>query len=530
MKEILWLIKGPFPVKTPFVLFAEKLQKQGYKINYLNVVDPVPTFNWLNQKIEHDQKLIFFSEPDIQWIKKMTELMTLLPSHPERIHALVYDWFNEREVTLLEGTSIDELIHVDDSPEKVKLRLNLRTELNHQRSEMKRQVRELQMKEARAETVLLQREEFLSVCAHDLRSPLGLIHSSLSLLLSQNENMNPTQMELIERAKRQAGHGIRLVNDLLDVMSYEQGLKPQYQLVNLDNFLTNFYQDYAFQAQQKNITLRYENSLSGWKIMMDPDRIQQLFQNLLVNAIKFTDPEKNIYLNVMSFKGRRKADPPYPMVIVSVRDEGKGIPDQEIEKIFNRFSQIKDYSRLEGRGLGLTVAKQISNLHDGNLWVKSIEGEGSTFFVLFPHVLSQPQKSEKDISGKKASKVLIADSDKDQQKLTGAMMSRWGFEPIFAKDGIEMVTFAYYYQPEVILSAANLNKLSQEDAAAIIKSDLKLNTVPIFTYVENDNSPFELKENSPIDEVLKLPIDRMQFEKAVQTFNRKNSARRIKAA
>jgi len=530
MKEIVWLIKGSFPVKTPFAVFAERLQKQGYKIHYLNVVDPVPTFNWLNQQIESENKIIFFSEPDIQWIRKMMDLMTLLPSHPERIHGLVYDWLNDREVGLLEGSGVDELIHIEDPAEKVKLRLNLRAELNHQRSDIKRQVRELQMKEARAETVLLQREEFLSVCAHDLRSPLGLIHSSLALLLSQNDNLNPNQTELVERAKRQASHGIRLVNDLLDVMSYEQGLKPHYQLIELDKFLTNFYRDYSFQAEQKNITLRYENSLAGWKILLDPDRIQQLFQNLLVNAIKFTESGKNIYLNVMSFKGRRKVDPPYPMVIVSVRDEGKGIPEQEIEKIFSRFSQIKDYSRMEGRGLGLTVAKQISNLHDGNLWVKSIEGEGSTFFVLFPHVLSQTQKIEKDASGKKISRLLIVDSDKEQQKFIGSTVSRWGFEPIYAKDGIEMVTFAYYYQPDVILTAAQLNKLSKEDAAEMIKSELKMMDQPILSYAENNSVSGERKENSAIDDDLKLPIDRMQFEKAIQSFNRKNMAKKNKAA
>jgi signal transduction histidine kinase len=460
----------------------------------------------------------------------MTELMGLLPAHPERVHALIYDWFDDRELGLLENTAIDELIHVDDSAEKVKLRLNLRAELNHQRSDIRRQVRELQMKEARAETVLLQREEFLSVCAHDLRSPLGLIHSSLSLILSQNESLNENQLELIERAKRQAGHGIRLVNDLLDVMSYEQGLKPQYQLIDLNNFLNNFYRDYAFQAQQKNINLRYENSLEGWKILMDPDRIQQLFQNLLVNAIKFTEPGKNIFLNVMSFKGRRKVDPPFPMAIVSVRDEGKGIPEPEIEKIFSRFSQIKDYSRMEGRGLGLTVAKQISNLHDGNLWVKSIEGEGSTFFVLFPHVLSQTQKQEKDTNGKRVSKILIADSDKDQPKLLGSMLSRWGFEPIYAKDGIEMVTFAYYYQPEVILSSLNLNKLNQEEAAEIIKSQLKMTSVPIFSCVPNDHVSFEKPAKSLIDGVLKAPLDRMQFEKALEGFSQKNPTRKKKAA
>lgn len=71
------------------------------------------------------------------------------------------------------------------------------------------------------------------------------------------------------------------------------------------------------------------------------------------------------------------------MLVVSIRDEGRGIPQKELQKIFDRFTQIKEQSRSDGRGLGLTVAKQISTLHDGNIWVESEEGKGSTFLYYF---------------------------------------------------------------------------------------------------------------------------------------------------
>lgn len=530
MKKLTWILRDGTPVEKNCTEFFNRLEKAGLSISRVRIFSDLPTFDWLNQNISSDDIYLVFSDPDLRWIKKIVELMALLPGNPQRVLSWVYQGAEKTELDLLEGSGIDEIITLHDSTSEVPLRLELRALRCAQRFELKRQVRDLQMKEARAETILGQREEFLSVCAHDLRSPLGLVQSSLSLVLQEVSHLNPTQIDLVQRAKRQAEHGLRLVNDLLDVMSYEQGLKPDYQLVDLNKFLKDLHHDYSFQAQQKNIELHYENDLHDWKVLIDPDRIHQLFQNLIVNAVKFTEPGKRIFLNVMSFKGRRKSDPPYPMVIVSVRDEGKGIPEEEIQKIFNRFSQIKDYSRIEGRGLGLSVAKQISNLHDGNLWVKSVEGEGSTFFVLFPHVLSHSKRAEKSDSSRRSKRVLIAEPDKNISELLCAVFNRWGFEVLTAKDGIEMVTYGFYYQPQIIITGYSLNKLNEEEAARLIKTSLALKKTAIFLCGNPEKQLFSLAEGSMIDGLLKIPLDRTQFERALESFYQKNNIDARKAA
>jgi signal transduction histidine kinase len=530
MASILWLLKGQNALESAYRSFADHLCSEGHTLTFLTVSEENPSYDWLNQNISQDIRFVFFSTSDLSWIRRLNENMGLLPASPARVLAWVYDTITPNELNLLEATGVDEVISLHDSVKELGLRLELRATKNYQRSELRRQIRELLSKEARSETTLSQREEFLSVCAHDLRSPLGLIQSSLSLLLSNENSFSNNQMELLERAKRQSEHGIRLVNDLLDVMAYEQGLKPEYQLVDLDAFLKNLYKDYAFQSQQKSIQLKYENGLQGWQVLMDPDRIHQLIQNLLVNAIKFTESGKKIYLNVISFKGRRKPDPPFPMVIVSVRDEGRGIPEEEIQKIFNRFSQIKDYSRTEGRGLGLSVAKQISNLHDGNLWVKSVEGEGSTFFVLFPHVLSEPKKNEKSSTSKQHPKILIAEPQKSQQELFLGVMGRWGFEPVFAKDGVEMITLAYYHQPLAVLVNSALNKLSEEEAAKILKGNPKTSQIPVFYCQAAGTLPMKEMNKSFMDGVLKLPLDRGSFQIAIDAYRSKLKMQRKKAA
>jgi len=530
MAKILWLLQPNSTLDASIKTFYENLMHAGYQLELLHVISETPTFDWLNQNISPENTHLFFSDPDLRWIKKVVESTGLLPSNPKRVLSWVFDNPNASELELLESSGIDEVFSVRDPVQEVALRLELRSLRCGQRSELRRQVRELLMKEARAETILSQREEFLSVCAHDLRSPLGLIQSSLSLVIKESQSVSELHKELLERSKRQAEHGIRLVNDLLDVMSYEQGLKPDYQLVDLNSFLKELHLDYSFQAQQKNIELRYDNDLQNWKVLIDPDRIHQLLQNLIVNAIKFTDPGKKIFLNVLSFKGRRKADPPYPMAIVSVRDEGKGIPEEEIQKIFNRFSQIKDYSRIEGRGLGLSVAKQISHLHDGNLWVKSVEGEGSTFFVLFPHVLSEPKKLEKSSGLKKKKRLMIADADKNQAELLSTVCSHWGYETHTAKDGIEMVTFGFYHQPDVILIGSPLSKLNEEAGTEMIKNLLSLKNTAIFQCIKPEQKLASLPENSLIDGLIKLPLERTHFERALEQFYEKNGKNSRKVA
>lgn len=354
----------------------------------------------------------------------------------------------------------DDFCALDELPVRMKARVrdSERTAL------IEKKLQEAQLASAKVETTVKQREEFLSVCAHDLRSPLGLIQTSLSMVLNGGK-LSEMHTELISRARRQAGQAIKLVNDLLDVMALEQGLKPQYELLSVHQLLNEFYQDYKVQAEQKKIRFHYKNDIQDWRILADGDRIRQLLQNLFGNALKFTEEGKNIFLEVNPFQGRRRSDPAYPMIVMSLKDEGKGIPEAESQKIFDRFSQLKQNSRAEGRGLGLSVAKQISNLHDGNIWVQSTEGKGSTFFVLFSHVVSQPVKEV----GKKL--ILVVEPSFQRRDGYFSNLQQWGYEVIYARDGVEAVTLAFHRRPHLVMLSPGLPKLAESEVVNILKND-----------------------------------------------------------
>ncbi len=375
---------------------------------------------------------------------------------------------------------------------------------------------------AKHETTVKQREEFLGVCAHDLRSPLGLIQTSLSLAMSGGK-LTEMQTELITRARRQAGQAITLVNDLLDVMALEQGLKPQYQVMDLNQVLEEFYRDYRVQAEQKKINFHYKNEVPEWKILADADRIRQLLQNLFANALKFTEAGKNIYLSVSSFQGRRQADPPYPMVIVSLKDEGKGIPSTETQKIFDRFTQLKQGGRAEGRGLGLSVAKQISNLHDGNIWVQSEEGVGSTFKVLFPHVLSSGGKST-------ARQVLIAEPNAPKREHFFSSLEKWGYEVVYARDGIEALTLSHYLQPSLIVLTPQLSKLPESEVVNILKNEVATSAIPVLFAADTEELTQFKGQVSLFDETLRLPFTEEGFQSTLKSLKGRSPALALKKA
>lgn len=412
----------------------------------------------------------------------------------------------------------DDFIDRSDDPKATSLRLRFRYRQAEERRVAQLRSQEQASSMAKTETAVKQREEFLSVCAHDLRSPLGLIQTGLSMVLNSPPNLSTMQTELVTRARRQAGQAIKLVNDLLDVMALEQGLKPQYQLLGLDRVLKEFHNDYRMQADEKKIGFHYQNAVPDWKILGDADRIRQLLQNLITNALKFTDSGKNVYLSVAAFQGRRRSDPPYPMVILSLKDEGKGIPPGEIQKVFDRFQQLKDNARTEGRGLGLTVAKQISNLHDGNVWVESAEGKGSTFFVLFAHVLSQPAPG---VTGTVANRVLIAEPSLARRDLFFSQLGKWGYETVYARDGVETVTLSHYLRPSIVILTPGLQKLKEGDVANILKEDPTTEKIKVIFAAEPERLSENKTEVALFDETLPLPFTERGLKSALLSLSDK---------
>ena len=185
---------------------------------------------------------------------------------------------------------------------------------------------------------------------------------------------------------------------------------------------------------------------------------------------------------------------------------------RSLQKIFDRFTQIKEHSRSEGRGLGLTVAKQISTLHDGNIWVESEEGQGSTFFVLFPHVISRTMSSDFGGRPHELRKILVIESSEKRRENTFEILKRWGYEVLFGNDGVDAVTLTFHHLPQLVILNEGLSKMGEAQVVDTLKSDPL--TAAIKVVLAGDNSKkFDVDDyDFPFDGFLKLPFTQEIFE------------------
>jgi CheY-like chemotaxis protein len=200
------------------------------------------------------------------------------------------------------------------------------------------------------------------------------------------------------------------------------------------------------------------------------------------------------------------------MIIVNIKDEGMGIPPQELQKIFDKFSQIKDYSRADGRGLGLTVAKQITTLHNGNVWVESEKGKGSNFSVLLPYAISRLEPSQKT---ENQNLVLIAEPSLDKRERYFRQLEAWGYEIEFVKDGVEALAMLFHKTPAIFIFNPDLSKLGSIELFNIAKSELITSKTLLLASIEEGLSLDATKQNVFAHNILKLPLSKASFQDTI---------------
>ncbi len=174
---------------------------------------------------------------------------------------------------------------------------------------------------------------------------------------------------------------VRLVNNVLDLQRIESGkMIMECQACNAANLTIQAAEAMQAMAQQQEVTLiKQPQDISMWA---DADYILQALTNLLSNAIKFSSPGGTVWLTVE----KAPASPIPPEVVFRVRDEGPGIPADQLERIFERFQQVdsSDSRKKGGTGLGLTICRKIIEQHNGKIWAESTPGCGSTFSFTLP--------------------------------------------------------------------------------------------------------------------------------------------------
>jgi K+-sensing histidine kinase KdpD len=218
---------------------------------------------------------------------------------------------------------------------------------------------------------------FVSSVSHELRTPLTILMTSLALLREQGEACPPeTRQELLETIEHHAERLEALVTDLLEVTRLEAGqVTLSRQPTDLREIIKRSVQAFVPLIQEREQTLTLELPPYLSLVSVDRRRIEQVLNNLLSNAHKFIPKGGHIRVSV-----REREE----TVEVSVQDNGPGIPLSEQERIFEKFYTMGTSRDRAGIGLGLYIARQLVNLHGGNIWVESQPGAGSTFYFTIP--------------------------------------------------------------------------------------------------------------------------------------------------
>ena len=326
--------------------------------------------------------------------------------------------------------------------------------------------------------IMNQRERLLLTITHDIKAPAASISGFIDLM---KEYVTEAQgMECLQNIKNSAAHLSRLVASLLDYHQLENGLmKVQPVSFSPAQLVKESVEGMRLRAKEKGLSISYEMTMGMKKeanqenetdkelFLADAFRIRQILDNLVSNAIKYTDHGSvNIEARVSKIMGKLT-------LTLSVQDTGKGMTDEEKQKVFQAFTRLKSAQGIEGTGLGLSITQELVSLLGGEILLRSTLGKGSNFIVTLPIAPAPKDDSQEDIkqtsdhqeakdsdNKKKAQqefanhKVLILDDDKLQLQLLQEMLRRIAGDSwqVFACNHvIDALTILHNEQPALML-------------------------------------------------------------------------------
>lgn len=285
----------------------------------------------------------------------------------------------------------------------------------------------VQERTAQIESAVKSKGEFLTHISHEIRTPISGIISMIELLLETN--LSDPQLRYMHLMKRSSETLLALINDILDYSSIERGkLQLRPKNISLRATVAEILKTISVRAAEKKLELLYVvDSGVPDAVLIDANRLGQIFLNLVGNAIKFTE-RGEIVVRIREWERLQKKT----LLHFSVSDTGSGISPEKREKIFDAFYQIDHPSSLQqkGTGLGLAITKQLIRLMGGTLWVESALGKGSSFhFTLLAEITSdaEPFIAPPDLlQGKTA---LIADDNPTTRVLFIEVLENFGMLP-----------------------------------------------------------------------------------------------------
>jgi signal transduction histidine kinase/DNA-binding response OmpR family regulator len=322
-------------------------------------------------------------------------------------------------------------------------------------------IRDLKVAKRNAEMATRTKGEFLANMSHEIRTPLNGIIGITSLL--EETPLNSMQKDYVQTVKGSGDILLLLINDILDFSKMEAGK------LQLENTPFSIYECVesgldliVTRAASKNLELliNFAPDLPE-KVSGDVTRTRQILVNLLSNAVKFTESGE-IYVNVSA----ETVDEQKIALTISVKDTGMGIPQSQMQMLFEAFNQLDSSTtrKFGGTGLGLSISRELSHLMGGSLWVESNQGKGSTFSykIVVEKVVSEetPVYLQPNIFRNK--RILIADDNQHICQILQNHLNRWGMESIISHsaNSARITLEKHHYQVDLIIIDMEMGGMS----------------------------------------------------------------------
>ena len=256
--------------------------------------------------------------------------------------------------------------------------------------------------------IMNQRERLLLTITHDIKAPAASISGFIDLM--KDYVSNPQGLECLQNIKNSAAHLSHLVASLLDYHQLENGLmKVQPTSFSPAQLVAESVEGMKLRAKEKGLEISFECKMKGMEYFRaDAFRIRQILDNLVSNAIKYTDRGSvTIQAQVSEILGK-------PTLTLSVKDTGKGMTDEEKQKVFQAFTRLKSAQGIEGTGLGLSITQELVSLLGGEIILHSTLGKGSTFIVTIP-IEPAPKKEAQEMAPSEMKHDPSPDSAQDKE-------------------------------------------------------------------------------------------------------------------
>ena len=330
------------------------------------------------------------------------------------------------------------------------------------------------------------KNKFLSIMSHELRTPLTVINGYLSLILDKNYgNPGKELREIIAVVKEQGNNQLSLIEDLLDLTRIESGeYRLHRQAVAPISLLEKAVENFLPKYREKEIEITVDVDEGMPTVYWDFHKMLQVFQNLLDNALKFTPSGGTISLGASA-----KSD----FVEIRIVDNGIGIPQHHLDRVFERFFQVDSSSTRQfgGSGLGLSIVREIVLAHDGKIFVESEEGKGTSFLILMP--IGEPDRvktpaslgAEEEVAGVQLAPqgsgetILVVDDDEAFLKMMKMILPREGYNIHFTSESRKTIHYAKKHGVDLIMLDLMMPGMDGYEVCRQVRKDSSVQDLPV---------------------------------------------------